>query len=75
MLLNASHVTTVRVSQVIAEEAARLRANYSLRTPDAIQLATAVRSGASSFLTNDSKLPSLTSLNVLILNRLIAITP
>jgi predicted nucleic acid-binding protein len=75
MLLNASHVTTVRVSQVIAEEAARLRANYSLRTPDAIQLATAIRSGASFFLTNDSKLPSLTSLNVLILNRLIAITP
>jgi predicted nucleic acid-binding protein len=75
MLLNASHVTTVPVSAVIAEEAARLRANYSLRTPDAIQLATAVRSGASSFLTNDSKLPSHTSLNVLILNRLLAIPP
>jgi len=75
ILLNASHMTTLPVSEVIAEEAARLRANYSLRTPDAIQLATAIRSGASSFLTNDSKLPSLPCLNLLTLNRLIAITP
>lgn len=75
ILLNASHVTAVPVSDVIAEEAAQLRANYSLRTPDAIQLATAIGSGASSFLTNDSKLCCLPSLNVLILNRLVAISP
>jgi predicted nucleic acid-binding protein len=75
ILLNANHVITVPVSELIAEEAAQLRANHGLRTPDAIQLATAIHSGASSFLTNDSKLPDLPSLNVLLLNRLIAITP
>jgi predicted nucleic acid-binding protein len=53
ILLGASHVTAVPVTDVIAEEAAQLRATQGLRTPDAIHLATAIRSGASSFLTND----------------------
>lgn len=41
----------------IAHEAARLRReNKILRTPDAIQLATAVVAGADTFITNDRKL-------------------
>ena len=71
ILLHASQVTAVPVSETIAEEAARPRATHGLRTPDAIQLATAIGSGASSFLTNDSRLPSLGSLRVLVLNQLI----
>src|SRR5687767_3515608 len=47
ILLHANHVTTVPVSETIAEEAAQLRARHALRTPDAIQLATASCSGAS----------------------------
>jgi predicted nucleic acid-binding protein len=39
-----------------AEEAARLRAVHRLRTPDAIQVATAILSGASHFLTNAAAL-------------------
>ncbi len=46
-----------------------------LRTPDAIQLATSIGSGASSFLTNDSRLPSLPQLKVLVLNRLAPTAP
>jgi predicted nucleic acid-binding protein len=63
------------VSEIIADEAAQLRARHGLRTPDAIQLATAIRSGASSFLTNDSRLPILAPLNMLVLNQLIAKAP
>ena len=73
-LLHASHVTTAPVSGLVAEEAAELRARHGLRTPDAIQLATAIRSGASSFLTNDIRLPSLPHLKMLVLNQLIATT-
>lgn len=41
----------------IAHETARLRReNKNLRTPDAIQLATAVVAGADTFITNDRKL-------------------
>ena len=37
----------------VADLAARLRARYRLRTPDALQAATAVRSGATGLVTND----------------------
>ena len=42
ILLNTEGLTTVEVSAAIAEKAARLRSQYSLRTPDAIQIATAL---------------------------------
>ena len=70
ILLNARGLTTVPLSHDIAEEAARLRAAYSIRTPDAIQLATALRAGASHFLTNDARLPVLPALEMLILDDL-----
>jgi|SRR5579859_5029823 len=49
ILLNARNVRTFPVSQEIASEAARLRAMHGLRTPDAIQLATAQESHAAAF--------------------------
>jgi|SRR5947209_3207051 len=76
IVTSARQVITVPVSEEVAEEAAQLRSAHGLRTPDAIQLATAVRARASSFLTNDSRLPkSVASLKLLILNQLIATTP
>ena len=71
-LLNAIHLSCVPVTGEIAEEAARLRANYNLRTPDAIQLATAIQSGATAFLTNDSFLTSVPTLEILILDQLVS---
>lgn len=70
VFLNAKGLTTVPLSQDIAEEAARLRARHNLRTPDAIQMATAIYNGASFFLTNDVRLPSLPNLQVLIADNL-----
>ena len=69
ILLNSS-IRCLPTSIEIAEEAARLRATYNLRTPDAIQLATAIQSGATSFLTNDSFLTSVPNLKILILDQL-----
>lgn len=70
-LLETNNVTTYLLSQSIAEEAARLRAFYTIRTPDAIQMATATHAGASFFLTNDTRLPSLPNLKVLTLKEII----
>lgn len=56
ILFNEEVLTTVDVSVAIAETAGQLRASYNLRTPDAIQMATAIASSASFFLTNDSRL-------------------
>ena len=74
VLLNANHIDTLPVSKAIAEEAARLRAVHNLRTPDAVQLATAITAGASSFLTNDTRLAGLPEPKILLLNRLVMMT-
>jgi predicted nucleic acid-binding protein len=70
ILLNSRGLTTVLLSPDIAEEAAQLRATHNIRTPDAIQIATAVHEGATFFLTNDARLPSLPGLNMLVLDEL-----
>lgn len=74
-LLNSPGLSCQPVSSDIAGEAARLRANYNLRTPDAIHLATAINTGASHFLTNDSFLPAIPSIQILILGRLLQLPP
>jgi len=70
ILLYTHGLTVQAVTSAIAEEAARLRAAHAFRTPDAIQLATALAAGASSFLTNDAKLVRVPGLHVLIVDQL-----
>jgi predicted nucleic acid-binding protein len=70
ILLYSPNFAVIELSSDIAEEAARLRALYGLRTPDAIQLATAIVSQASFFLTNDKRLASVKELKVLVLDDL-----
>jgi predicted nucleic acid-binding protein len=70
ILLNSNELTVIDVSPAIAEIAARLRAERNLRTPDAIQLATAIDAGAAFFLTNDAGLPAIPELQVLVLDNL-----
>lgn len=72
ILLNVEGLTTVEVSVDIAEKVAQLRSQYSLRTPDAIQIATALQSGATALLTNDVRWPVLPNLQILVLDKLIA---
>jgi predicted nucleic acid-binding protein len=70
ILLRTKGHTTISLYPNIAEEAARLRASYNIRTPDSIQMATAIVGGASFFLTNDTHLPSLPNLKTLVLDNL-----
>lgn len=70
ILFDAEGFITIQVSADIAEIAAQLRAIHNLRTPDAIQMATAIFEGASFFVTNDARLPSLLELEVLVLEEL-----
>ena len=60
------------ITQQIAEEAARIRATYRrIRTPDALQMATAVIAGAHYLLTNNKALPNLPGLQMLVVDDLI----
>jgi len=75
ILHNVEGLTLVEISVDIAEKVAQLRSQYSLRTPDAIQIATALQSGATALLTNDVRWPVLPNLQMLVLDKLIAQNP
>lgn len=67
IILDQETLITLPVSVEIAEIAAHLRATQNLRTPDAIQIATALQGGATFFLTNDIRLAAVPDLEVLVL--------
>ena len=71
ILLNAQNLTALPVSPFIAAEAARIRALHGARTPDAIQLATALTGRATAFLTNDEGLASIPGLRLIHLDPLL----
>jgi predicted nucleic acid-binding protein len=75
VLTRAAGLQTVPVTVTVAEEAARLRSIHTLKTPDAIQLATATIMGASAILTNDARWPVLPSLRLLQIDNLASSTP
>jgi predicted nucleic acid-binding protein len=52
-----------------ADVAARIRAMYKLRTPDAIQAATALRSGATGLVTNDPAFTRIEGIETAVLDR------
>jgi predicted nucleic acid-binding protein len=66
---NFPHLSVLPVTDEIAERAALLRAAYRLKTPDAIQLATAFISASHAFLTNDERIPEVEGIQVLTLDR------
>ena len=68
ILLYSEGLTTFQILNDISEKAAEIRAKYSIKTPDAIQIATATIHGANSFLTNDPVLQKIDSLQVLVLD-------
>jgi predicted nucleic acid-binding protein len=55
----------VEVSRAVLRDAAALRAAIGMRMPDAIQIATALQRGCTSFVTNDRALPALPGLAIL----------
>jgi len=68
-----TRIKTAEITTEIAEQASRLRASYTdinLKSPDAIQIATALQMKADFFLTNDKQLSSISEIKVLILDDL-----
>jgi predicted nucleic acid-binding protein len=62
----------VSISRAVLLDAAALRARYRLRTPDAIQLATAFSSGATLAITNDGAWAQIPGIETLLLTDLSA---
>lgn len=60
-----SNYNVIPVSTPIAALAAQLRAQYRLKLPDAIQLATALDIGAAAFVTHDRDFSAVTGIDIL----------
>ncbi|HVT59093.1 MAG TPA: type II toxin-antitoxin system VapC family toxin [Thermoanaerobaculia bacterium] len=58
-------LTVLPIDPPIAEVASDLRATYTLRTPDALHLATAIVAGAHAFVTEDRRLSNISALRVI----------
>jgi predicted nucleic acid-binding protein len=65
ILTRSSGVTLIPLDLALLRRAAHLRATSGLKTPDALQLAAALQSGCSVFLTNDERIPRVPGLRVL----------
>lgn len=70
LLYKSRNFNLFEISTSIAETAAQLRADYRLRTPDALQVATALEAGCEAFLCNDKDLQRVTEIKVLALDDL-----
>jgi len=68
ILLNNENIRLFPLEQTIAEKAAAIKAQFNFKTPDCIQLATAMRKQADVFVTNDSQLKRFNDVEVLVLD-------
>jgi len=68
ILLYSGGLTTFEIFNEVSEMSSKLRAKYSIRTPDAIQIAVGLLYRASKFLTNDSALKKVSDIDVLVLD-------
>lgn len=60
-------LTVYPLDSAVAKKAAEVRASSNLRTPDAIQIATAITGGAEVLITNDQGLSTADELEVIVL--------
>ncbi len=65
LLTRSRGIRMVDLDRALLRAAAQLRAGLRVRTPDAIQLATALAARCSVYLTNDRDLPSVPGLKIL----------
>jgi Predicted nucleic acid-binding protein, contains PIN domain len=70
ILTDSRSIDIIDVNAEISEIAANIRANNCFKTPDAIQLATAIYSSSDYFLTNDKRLKSIKEVDVITIDEL-----
>ena len=71
LLSTYPHLEWVAPTLEIADLGARLRAEHGLRTPDALQAATAISSRATGFASNDAAFQKVSGLDVVLLDDLL----
>ena len=67
-LLHSQQIALLPVDTALARRSVKLRAQYNIRVPDALQIAAAMEAGATLFVTNDQKLAKVQDIQVLLLD-------
>lgn len=70
ILTKSKHIELIDTDIKVVKNAASIRAQFNFKTPDSIQLATAVENSADIFLTNDSKLQKFNHIEVITLEKI-----
>ncbi len=70
-LTNSDALTVMPVTRDVLIRAAQIRAQTSVKLPDAIHAATSLLKGCTTFLTNDQRFAAITSLPVLLLSQVL----
>lgn len=68
LLTNYPNLEIIPLNKEIADIASSLRARYDLRTPDAIQVATSIVSGASALITNNLNMKKIRETEIIIMS-------
>jgi predicted nucleic acid-binding protein len=68
LLTTYPHLTWIKLTLDIADLAAKLRAEHNLKTPDAIQIASAISSSATGFICNDRAFQKIKDIECLIID-------
>jgi predicted nucleic acid-binding protein len=71
LLATFPHLEWIAPSLEIADIGAQLRAEHRLRTPDALQAATAISRSATGFVSNDPAFRRLSELEIIVLGELL----
>lgn len=69
--LTIAETKLLPITNDLLRQAASLRAQFNLKTPDAIQAASGLSSGCVQFITNDSIFRRVPGLNVVVLHELL----
>ncbi|MBN2374284.1 PIN domain-containing protein [bacterium] len=64
-LLYSNNFTVYPIDSQVAEKAAEIKGHYDIKTPDAIQVATAIGNNGTLFITNDKNLKKIDKVKVL----------
>jgi predicted nucleic acid-binding protein len=71
IICGTDELLVMPIDRMTAQTAARFRADYSLKMPDALQLAASFVNGADYFLTNDKELVKIGLQHVILLDELL----
>ncbi len=72
LILNSKNLDVLEVKESVVERAAKLRAEYKIKTPDAIQVASAILNKVDIFISNDKDLERIKEVDIITLDSFLA---